>query len=230
MSYDPQQEKRNLSAALVLALMLLAVAMLLRLCGTPSGTKHREPHIDTITTYVYDTVWKEAVITKPRVIQYVAAPKDNAGAHISYSDSLRYVRRCDSLAAGLADCAAMCLSQTIYGDTVMGDTVSVWYRATVTQNTLAAVRVGYRLEIPITERTVTVTEYEEVRTPTAALWLDGGIGYQQGYSGLPVGPVGNLGLSYRSRSGVAIGADVSIAFTGWTVGVRCGYRLIGGRK
>lgn len=229
MSYDPQQEKRNLSAALVLALMLLAVAMLLRLCGSPSGTKQREPHIDTITSYVYDTVWKEAVITRPQVIQYVAAPKADTGAHISYSDSLRYVRRCDSLAAGLADCAAMCLSQTVYGDTVMGDTVSVWYRATVTQNTLAAVRVGYRLEIPITERTVTVTEYEEVRTPTAALWLDGGIGYQQGYSGLPVGPVGNLGLSYRSRSGVAVGLDGGLSMNGWSVQLRIGKRLLSGR-
>jgi hypothetical protein len=229
MSYDPEQEKRNLSAALVLALILVAIAMLLKLCESQSGTRHREPHIDTITTYVFDTVWKEIVITRPRVIQYVAAPKSDTGAHISYSDSLRYVRRCDSLAAGLVDCAARCLSQAVYGDTVMGDTVSVWYRATVTQNTLAAVRVGYRLEIPITERTVTVTEYEEVRTPTAALWLDGGIGYQQGYSGLPVGPVGNLGLSYRSRSGVAVGVDAGVGMGGWSVQLRIGKRLLSGR-
>lgn len=226
---DPERERRerrNLYAALILCGIFLAVALLLRYCGHVPRVV--VPRADTVIVVRYDTVWREVVLKGPKVIEYRQGHRNNVGQHISYSDSIRYVQRCDTLSERLGICEEAMSSQSVYGDTVKGDTVSVWYRATVTGNELSAIGMGYRLEQPVTiERTV--TQYEEVRVPVRSLWLDGGLGYQQSYTGLPVGPVGQVGLSYRSASGVAIGADVGLSFGGWSVGIRGGYRLVKGR-
>jgi len=227
MTDAKRSEANNVKLMVLLTMLFIAISFLARYCGN-SRVPSNEIKRDTVTIYRYDTVWKEVRLFSPTVIQYVPAPKADTGTHIFYSDSLRYTQWCDSLRDGLNDCAEMCLSQTVYGDTVYGDTVSVWYRAAVSQNQLRAIRLGYRLEVPMVERTITVTEEVERRVPARAIWLDGGIGYQQSYLGVPVGPVGSLGVSYRSASGVAVGIDAGAGMGGWNVSLRFGKRLIVG--